>query len=125
MSSLRTPVLILTLAAASACSAVTPPPRFSRVSPADENAPEASGPPPVAVLSEQPEVVDARATKEPAPPGDPHAGHGGHGQSSTPVQGSVMAYTCPHHPEVQAPAPGSCPKCGTRMVRKPAPEPRP
>jgi len=34
-----------------------------------------------------------------------------------------MSYTCPMHPEVQQPEPGTCPKCG--MALEPAGIPRP
>lgn len=27
-------------------------------------------------------------------------------------------YTCPMHPEVQSDQPGSCPKCGMKLVEK-------
>lgn len=29
---------------------------------------------------------------------------------------TATTYTCPMHPEVRAPAPGSCPKCGMTLV---------
>lgn len=127
-------VLVLAVAACSACGAVTPAPRFSHVSPADENAPEAASPLPAPVLSQQPEVEAARGTKadtpvdhagHAAPKSDPHAGHEGHGQPATAAPTREAAYTCPHHPEVEAKAPGSCPKCGSRLVVKPETEPRP
>lgn len=103
------------------CSALTPPPRFSRLSPADEDAPEAASPLPVPLLSRQPE---SEASAPPPPQSDPHAGHEGHGGPAAPAERpESAAYTCPHHPEVEAQAAGSCPKCGTRLVRKPATEP--
>ena len=29
-----------------------------------------------------------------------------------------MTYTCPMHPDVQQPEPGSCPECGMSLVEK-------
>ncbi len=51
----------------------------------------------------------------------PHAG--GHPSDHTPTQGGGAAepvpegtiYTCPMHPEIRQPAPGSCPKCGMAL----------
>lgn len=42
-----------------------------------------------------------------------HAEHGGHGAAS-----DSGIYTCPMHPEVRQPSPGTCPKCG--MTLEPA-----
>ena len=37
---------------------------------------------------------------------------------------SATVYTCPMHPEVQSDVPGTCPKCGMKLVPvKPAPDP--
>lgn len=88
------PILLTLALTVSACAAVTPPPRFSPVSPADADAPEAATPPPVPVL---------------AGDGDDAAAY----------------YTCPMHPEVKEESPGSCPKCGMRLVKKAARETRP
>jgi hypothetical protein len=35
--------------------------------------------------------------------------------------GEVVVYTCPMHPEVVSSAPGTCPKCGMKLVPKPTP----
>jgi hypothetical protein len=29
-----------------------------------------------------------------------------------------VTYTCPMHPEISSPKPGSCPKCGMKLVPK-------
>lgn len=42
-----------------------------------------------------------------------HISHGGYGTAS----GNGI-YTCPMHPEVRQPSPGTCPKCG--MALEPA-----
>lgn len=51
-----------------------------------------------------------------------HISHGGHGRHTpaaepNPASGGVT-YTCPMHPEVRQPSPGTCPKCG--MTLEPA-----
>lgn len=48
-----------------------------------------------------------------------HVAHGGHGCHTppNPVSGGVT-YTCPMHPEISQPSPGTCPKCG--MTLEPA-----
>ncbi|GAC1372890.1 MAG: hypothetical protein NVSMB30_14260 [Hymenobacter sp.] len=39
--------------------------------------------------------------------------------AGTPAPGTASATdTCPMHPEVIAPAPGKCPKCGMALVKK-------
>lgn len=47
---------------------------------------------------------------------------GGHSESSSHEQRQVgdalVAYTCPMHPEVSQPGPGTCPKCGMELVPK-------
>ena len=38
--------------------------------------------------------------------------------------GDAVVYTCPHHPDVRASAPGKCPKCAMDLVpAKPAATP--
>lgn len=50
------------------------------------------------------------------------AGYAGHtGDKSLP---SETSYTCPMHPEVVSDLPGTCPKCGMKLVPlKPLPDP--
>ena len=43
-----------------------------------------------------------------------HAGPGG-----SPAEATL--YVCPMHPEVVSSTPGTCPKCGMKLVPKPAP----
>lgn len=96
------PALLTLALTVSACAAVTPPPRFSPVSPADADAPEAATAPLVRVLAAEPEARD-------------------HSPSTTPGGDEATApYTCPMHPEVKEESPGSCPKCGMRLVKNPA-----
>jgi hypothetical protein len=42
-----------------------------------------------------------------------------HAVPDTPSQAST--YTCPMHPEVVSSVPGTCPKCGMKLVPKPTP----
>ena len=62
-----------------ACAAVTPPPRFSPVSPADAEAPESAVPPPKALLTGDGELADRPEPTPPqgtaSPPADPNADH--------------------------------------------------
>jgi hypothetical protein len=57
--------------------------------------------------------------KQPAPSKPAHShgeqshGEKGHGEAST-------VYTCPMHPEVERSEPGTCPKCGMKLVPKQA-----
>lgn len=67
----KTLSVLLALASVS-CAAVTPPPRFSAVSPADEDAPEA----PAAPL---PTLPRGEPSPRPSASPTPHV-HGGHGR---------------------------------------------
>jgi Heavy metal binding domain len=50
--------------------------------------------------------------------GDSHAESDHARPESAGKVGAEMTYTCPMHPEVRQPRPGTCPKC--RMTLKPA-----
>jgi P-type Cu+ transporter len=57
-----------------------------------------------------------------------HHGHDPHGRAPTehrppPTPGAPVEYTCPMHPEIREPRPGSCPKCGMALERVSAPAP--
>ena len=53
--------------------------------------------------------------------GHDHAGHGGHAHGEPPATaaaapaGEVAEWTCPMHPEIRRPGPGSCPICGMAL----------
>ncbi|PKH41768.1 Cu+-exporting ATPase [Nocardioides alpinus] len=51
---------------------------------------------------------------------DQYAGHAGHdhaavGATEVPAGAEVAEYTCPMHPEIRQPGPGSCPICGMAL----------
>lgn len=113
------------------CAATTPAPRFSAVSPADEDAPEAGIPAHVPALAGEPEALaSAPATDTPKPavsheghsmPAEAPAirGHEGHSPGAPAAAGPAdQWYTCPMHPEVKQASPGSCSKCGMTLVRR-------
>ena len=103
---------VLTALFLTGCAATTPAPRFSAVSPADAEAPEAATPPPA------PALMGGRDAIGPEPAGataKPAAGHDGH---TAPAPAPVDAeYSCSMHPEVKQASPGSCPKCGMTLVK--------
>lgn len=82
------------------------PPRTAH-DPANPNAPEA------------PTVIMPAATMTESPAPMDHSAHGG----MTMMMGDASAkvYTCPMHPEVTAPSPGKCPKCGMTLQLKASP----
>jgi len=59
----------------------------------------------------------------PAAPPASAAGHP-HGNEVRPQPRAAVTWTCPMHPEVRRPAPGSCPICGMGLVRGSAPAAR-
>ncbi|MHB1155846.1 MAG: heavy metal-binding domain-containing protein [Phycisphaerales bacterium] len=90
--------------------------------PASVDAVESPYAPPVSVLFED----DADVPPGPeAQPASPDTGHKGHGMSPQPAnpptaqpRQAEATYTCPMHPEVIENAPGKCPKCGMKLVKK-------
>lgn len=52
---------------------------------------------------------DTLVTADPAAEHEHHHEHGA-------VEAGEATYTCPHHPEVRASAPGKCPKCHMDLV---------
>ncbi|MFA5372277.1 MAG: heavy metal-binding domain-containing protein [Sideroxydans sp.] len=46
-----------------------------------------------------------------------HMAHGGHGHRHVgrDSAGGGVTYTCPMHPDVRQPSPGTCPKCGMKL----------
>jgi CopA family copper-resistance protein len=46
-----------------------------------------------------------------------YAQHEGH-EPAKPVKQQSVIYTCPMHPEVRQPKPGTCPKCGMALVKQ-------
>ena len=71
----RISIAAITLLVLAGCAATTPPPRFSTVSPADVDAPEAATPPAEPALTVDPEAQSGpRPTPTPTPA---HHHHGG------------------------------------------------
>jgi hypothetical protein len=82
----------------------------SAVDPSNPDAPEA----PVAELPSSLVTPDA---SEPAPSAEPEQqGHAGHGAAPPSRDAGTPVYTCPMHPEVRSDKPGTCPKCGMKLV---------
>jgi hypothetical protein len=52
--------------------------------------------------------------------GDAQSDHAGAGNA----YGEASLYTCPMHPEVVSSTPGTCSRCGMKLVPKPAPPKR-
>lgn len=71
---------VMTALFLSGCAATTPPPRFSAVSPADKDGPEATTPPPAPALAGEPE-----AQAEHSMPAEPPAAPGHEGHSAAPA----------------------------------------
>ena len=67
---MKMPCLLFVALASTSCAAVTPPPRFSEVGPADPDAPEAPPPPPLTLPRGEP---SPRPASTPAP--HVHEGH--------------------------------------------------
>jgi hypothetical protein len=117
----RAASVVLAVLYLAGCAATTPAPRFSAVSPADAEAPEAATPLPA------PALMSDEDAKGPLPAGDaakPAAGHEGHSMPAGPAQADEE-YSCPMHPEVTQGSPGTCPKCGMPLVRRKGARPQP
>jgi hypothetical protein len=84
--------------------------RSAALDPSNPDAPEA---PPAAL----PGAFAAPPPDVPAPSEAPQgAGHAQHGRSTAAPDAGATVYTCPMHPEVRSSKPGSCPKCGMKLV---------
>lgn len=129
---------VLTVLFLAGCAATTPAPRFSAVSPADAEAPEADTPPAAPALAAEPEGNGPQGTTNDPKPSAAHQGHSmpsepppahgheGHASSAPATPGSAAPeYSCPKHPEVKQSSPGFCPKCGIPLVKGKEARPRP
>ena len=98
-------------------------------SPGDPAAISRPDPAPIAVLDadfDPATLAPPGATMD----GGGHEGHSMPTESTAPSQpandGAGAMYTCAHHPDVTAPGPGACPKCGMDLIKKsPATAPKP
>jgi hypothetical protein len=135
-SCLATSLAVLVSAAVASCASPRPP-RPTSLDPSNPAAPESQplvatalspgpGPPPAAPVP----ANEGRAAEAATPPA-PGAGQRNDQMGSPPARHHNMAgeggkagkqpgtiYTCPMHPEVTSDKPGSCPKCGMRLVAK-------
>jgi hypothetical protein len=104
-------VVLASILAFAAC--VSEPKKLpAAMDPSNPDAPEA---PPAA----QPTAFAAPAPQVPAPGKEPqgsgHAQHGAATPAPAPESGATV-YTCPMHSEVRSSKPGTCPKCGMKLV---------
>ncbi len=133
---LRTVIACSGVLALSACASLTPPPRFSAVSPADPNGPESAVAPARPMLTEDGELAGEPVSAPPAAEGmpdmpgmerlagpDPRADHIQTGTNAASAEAAV--YSCRMHPQVSANDPGRCPICGMALVKKAAKTPEP
>ena len=71
--------------------------------------------------------LPARSARHPGHPGAPEGQAGVElasvAEHAAPEvsRGEGTIYTCPMHPEVVSSGPGTCPKCGMKLVPKPTP----
>jgi uncharacterized protein involved in copper resistance len=126
----------LAAALLSGCAFTNPPP----LPPENPTNPQVgeSAPPPKSLLvaDATTKAISERLRQVPAAAEMPAMEHGGmehegmqhegmqqregmkHGEASQEQQKATGAYTCPMHPEVKSDKPGSCPKCGMKLVEK-------
>lgn len=129
---------VLTAVSLVGCATTTPAPRFSAVSPADKDGPEAAAPAPVLTLTGEPEAQALAPPRDATKPAVSHEGHStgavpapapaheGH-PAADPVMPSPadQPYSCRMHPEVKQASPGACPKCGMKLVKREDAQERP
>jgi len=104
------PWVLLTAILAGGCAAPSPAP-ISAGHPAHPGAPEAAVP----ARSDTLAIGTPERESEPASQPGHHEPAKGHAE---PAPHPAAHYTCPMHPEVDAPTPGRCPKCGMALVEK-------
>jgi hypothetical protein len=99
-------------------AAQAPPPAASTTLAIDEDdLPAAPSRMPQAQIPQDGSHGGAQPASGPAPHAAPH-NRPAASRPSDPA--AAVLYVCPMHPEVQSPAPGTCPKCGMDLVRKEA-----
>jgi len=114
------------MALAASC-ATEPPPRAARLDPANPGAPESTPLEVSGANSHAPELEPATQSSSsgPSAASADAAAPSGQDAPTAAAPGPVAApvYACPMHPDVTSATPGTCPKCGMRLVLKPAAPP--
>lgn len=78
----------------------------------DPSSPDAPEAPPASL----PSALAAPGPSQPAGSEQGHAGHGSAAAAPSRDAGTATLYTCVMHPEVRSDKPGTCPKCGMKLV---------
>jgi hypothetical protein len=107
----RTHCVLASILSLAACVA-EPKRRSAAVDPSNPDAPEA---PPASLPSAFAAPTSEAPAPSKAPEGAGHAQHGASAPAHAPDAGATV-YTCPMHPEVRSSKPGTCPKCGMKLV---------
>jgi len=114
---LTVPGLLLVVACASG-------PETSSLTPNHPASPHATEAPASPVADTLDLTAFATTAEKAASPAPAPSAHDGHGASATPASEpnappvKAVTYMCPMHPEVTSPTPGTCPKCGMKLVPK-------
>lgn len=119
----RSILALLTALALTACASVPPPATRAPNNPASPEAPEG----PIRKLELfAPMEAPPPAMAQPSSPDAAMAGmdHSKMGHSLPEAKPATMdspaqTYTCPMHPHIAEPKPGTCPICGMALVKKP------
>jgi hypothetical protein len=107
----RAVVLLLIGVLAAGCAAPAPQVELSADHPASPAADEAPVPEPSTTLA-----IPSGARTAPSVPMPAHHHHTAPAAPAPPA-----AYVCPMHPDVTSASPGSCPRCGMKLVPRPTP----